>query len=187
MNSIRSPDGARCKHPRDPHSRFRDIVLTAGQTSCLITYARLDRHTRPHAQPPRGSQPRHSKAVDRVPALRLQTSHPQGHSKKEVGARPALAVCGRCRHARPNSIPKKTSGSSCAQTGSPTASSSPTRTSLTTAALPRTRSSISPGKSCPSPAANGQQSVSHREDWYKPHQSRIASKHVAHMVHAQPS
>ena len=32
---------ARRKRPRDPHSRFRDIVPTSGETSCLITYARL--------------------------------------------------------------------------------------------------------------------------------------------------
>ena len=58
--------------------------------------------------------------------------------------------------------------SSCAPTGSRTASSNPTRTSSITAATPGTPSSISPGRSCPSHAATGLPSVSHREDWYKP-------------------
>ena len=62
----------------------------------------------------------------------------------------------RCRPARPNSTRKKTSGSSCAQIGSQTACSNPTTISSITAATPGTPSSISPGRSCPSPAVNGQ-------------------------------
>jgi hypothetical protein len=46
-----------------------------------------------------------------------------------------------------------------------TASSNPSTTSSTTAASPGTRSSASPGKSCPSPAAIGQSQVTHSEDW----------------------
>jgi hypothetical protein len=49
-----------------------------------------------------------------------------------------------CRQSRPNSIRSKTSGSSSAATGSPIASSAPTRTSSTTAAMPGTSSSTSP-------------------------------------------
>ena len=57
--------------------------------------------------------------------------------------------------------------SSCAQIGSRTTCSNPTTISSITAATPGTPSSISPGRSCPSPVANGQPSVSHCEDWYK--------------------
>src|SRR3979409_2198715 len=47
-----------------------------------------------------------------------------------------------------------------------TASSNPSTKSSTTAATPGTRSSISPGKSCPSLAAIGQSPVTHCEGWY---------------------
>jgi len=49
----------------------------------------------------------------------------------------------------------KTSGSSSATTGSPTASSAPTTTSLSIAALPGTSSSTSHGRSCRSACAIG--------------------------------
>src|SRR5216683_3283556 len=60
-----------------------------------------------------------------------------------------------CRQSHPNSIRSKTSGSSCATTGSPIASSAPTTTSLSTAATPGTSSSTSPGLSCRSACATG--------------------------------
>ena len=48
-----------------------------------------------------------------------------------------------------------------------TASSNPSTTSSTIAATPGTRSSTSPGKSCPSLAVIGQSPVTYCEDWYK--------------------
>src|SRR5215212_9022799 len=60
----------------------------------------------------------------------------------------------------------KTSGSSCGRTGCRTGFSNPTTTSSITAASPGTRSSTSPGKSCPSPAAIGRKSVNQSENWY---------------------
>ena len=74
----------------------------------------------------------------------------------------------------PYSTLKKTSGSTCAQIRSRTACSNPTTISSITAATPGTPSSTSPGKSCPSPAATGPQSVSHYEDWYKLTHVRVA-------------
>src|SRR6516162_9810692 len=61
----------------------------------------------------------------------------------------------RCRQNAPSSIRSKMSGSSCATTGSRTASSNPTTISSTIAATLGTSSSTSPGASCPSDCANG--------------------------------
>jgi DDE superfamily endonuclease len=61
---------------------------------------------------------------------------------------------------------KKIFGSSCGRTGCQTASSNPSTTSSTIAATPGTRSSTSPGKSCPSLAVIGQSPVTYCEDWY---------------------
>ena len=61
----------------------------------------------------------------------------------------------RCRRVRQSSALKKTSGSSCGRTGCRTAFSNPSTESSTTAGTRGTRSSISPGKSCPSLAAIG--------------------------------
>ena len=71
------------------------------------------------------------------------------------------------RHAHPNSTAKKISGNSCGRTGCRTEFSNPSTTLSITAATPGTRSSISRGKSCPSPAAIGQPQVIQSEDWYK--------------------
>src|SRR5262245_9993481 len=71
-----------------------------------------------------------------------------------------------CCH--PNSTAKKISGNSCGRTGCRTEFSNPSTTSSITAATPGTRSSISRGKSCPSPAAIGQPQVTQFEDWYNP-------------------
>ena len=79
----------------------------------------------------------------------------------------AISRSCRCRRARPNSIPKKTSGSSCVKIGCRTASLNPSTTFSITAATLGGRSSINPGKSCLSLAAIGQPSVSQSEDWYK--------------------
>src|SRR5262249_58686240 len=57
-------------------------------------------------------------------------------------------------------------GSSCVRTGCQTGSSNPSTTSSTTAATPGTPSSLSRGRSCPSPDATGRPSVTHSEDWY---------------------
>src|SRR3954464_2909064 len=73
----------------------------------------------------------------------------------------------RCRRVRQSSTLKKIFGSSCGQTGCQTASSNPSTTSSTIAATPGTRSSTSPGKSCPSLAVIGQSPVTYCEDWYK--------------------
>src|SRR5262249_14838391 len=72
------------------------------------------------------------------------------------------------RHAHLNSTAKKISGNSCGRTGCRTEFSNPSTISSTTAATLGTRSSTSPGRSCPSPDATGQQSVTQTEDWYKP-------------------
>src|SRR5262249_48733462 len=70
------------------------------------------------------------------------------------------------RPAHPNSMAKKISGNSFGRTGCRTEFSNPSTISLTTAATLGTRSSISRGKSCPSPAAIGQPQVTQSEDWY---------------------
>ena len=70
------------------------------------------------------------------------------------------------RHAHPNSTAKKISGNSCGRTGCRTEFSNPSTISSITAATLGTRSSISRGKSCPSPAAIGQPQVTQSEDWY---------------------
>src|SRR5262249_13620475 len=57
-------------------------------------------------------------------------------------------------------------GSSCVRTGCQTGSSNPSTTSSTTVATPGTPSSLSRGRSCPSPDATGRPSVTHSEDWY---------------------
>src|SRR5207245_10978123 len=63
--------------------------------------------------------------------------------------------------------PGKMFGSSCARIGCQTGFSNPSTISSTTAATPGTRSSISPGRLCPSRAAIGQVWVTQCEDWYK--------------------
>src|SRR4029450_2125485 len=79
-----------------------------------------------------------------------------------------------CRHALPNSTARKMFGSSCARIGCQTGSSNPSTISSTTAATPGTRSSISPGRSCPSRAAIGRAWVIQCEDWYKAGKPRSA-------------
>ena len=59
------------------------------------------------------------------------------------------------------------SGSTCARTGSPTASSKPMTTSWLYPPMPGTSSPIGHGPSCPSQREIGQQSVTINEDWYK--------------------
>ena len=80
----------------------------------------------------------------------------------------AISRCCCCRHALPNSTAKKTSGSSCVKIGCQTGSSNPSTISSTTVATLGTRSSISPGRSCPSRVASGPASVTQCEDWYNP-------------------
>ena len=70
------------------------------------------------------------------------------------------------RHAHPNSTAKKISGNSCGRTGCRTEFSNPSTISSITAATLGTRSPISRGKSCPSPAAIAQPQVIQSEDWY---------------------
>src|SRR5262245_21498164 len=70
------------------------------------------------------------------------------------------------RHAHPNSTAKKISGNSCGRTGCRTEFSNPSTISSITAATLGTRSSISRGKLCPSPAVIGQPQVTQSEDWY---------------------
>src|ERR1700733_7030589 len=68
---------------------------------------------------------------------------------------PPNITLSRCRGKVRSSIRRKTSGSSCATTGSQTESSNPTTTSSTIAARLGTTSSINPGGSCPSAFAIG--------------------------------
>lgn len=63
--------------------------------------------------------------------------------------RPTSRSCP-CRRDHPNSTRSKTSGSSCARTGSPTASSNPMTRSSKLVAEPGTGSSINLGPSCQS-------------------------------------
>ena len=100
--------------------------------------------------------------------------------------RPAGTPLGQARHPRqhhpdaaaaeiaPNSTRSRTSGSTCATTGSPIASSNPTRTSSTTAAMPGTGSPTSHGRSCPSGCAIGPIGSNHR-DLVSDHASTIIS------------
>jgi hypothetical protein len=88
---------------------------------------------------------------------------------------PATSRSCSSRPARPSSTAKKTSGSSCGRIGCQIASSNPSTTSSIIAATPGTRSSISRGKSCPSPAAIGPSSVTQYEDWYKASTQTFAS------------
>src|SRR5246127_1827699 len=81
------------------------------------------------------------------------------------------------RHAHPNSTAKKISGNSCGKTGCRTEFSNPSTISSITAATLGTRSSISRGKSCPSPAAIGQPQVTQSEDWYN-NSEAIVSSHL---------
>src|SRR5215831_8686973 len=80
------------------------------------------------------------------------------------------------RRAHPNSTAKKISGNSCGRTGCRTEFSNPSTISSTTAATLGTHSSTTPGRSCPSPAAIGQQSVTQTEDWYKMQQCSSYSR-----------
>ena len=73
------------------------------------------------------------------------------------------------RHAHLNSTAKKISGNSCGRTGCRTEFSNPSTISSTTAATLGTHSSTSPGRSCLSRDATGQQSVTQTEDWYNSH------------------
>jgi hypothetical protein len=75
-------------------------------------------------------------------------------------------VGGRRRRAHPNSMARKTSGSSCGRTGSQIGSSNPSTISSITAATLGTPSSIGLGKSCPSRAATGHPWVTQCEYWY---------------------
>ena len=76
--------------------------------------------------------------------------------------RPAAAEVPRTSEAVPRSR-SKTSGSSCARTGSRTGSSAPTTTSSTIAATRGTSSSTSPGPSCPSECATGRMGPDQRD------------------------
>ena len=87
--------------------------------------------------------------------IRIHQRAPVGETWRRSLATHVTSRCCRCRHVRPNSTPKKTSGSSCVRTGLRTASSKATTTSSITAATPGTPSSISPGKSCLCPPRLG--------------------------------
>ena len=79
---------------------------------------------------------------------------PGGMSRRSFPFRTTSRSC-RCRRNRPSSIRSRTSGSSCATTGSRTASSRPDDDISTTAASPGTSSSTCPGKSSPSEQESG--------------------------------
>ena len=96
----------------------------------------------------------------------LSSIKPAGMAPKFSRCRATSRLC-RCRRARPNSMARKTFGSSCGRTGSQIGSSNPSTISSINAATLGTPSSISLGKSCPSYAATGQPWVTQCEDWYK--------------------
>src|SRR5437660_3599287 len=86
---------------------------------------------------------------------------PSSWSTKPAGTCPRASSCRPispsfcCRRNAQSSTRSRTSGSSCATTGSPTASSNPTTISSTIVVRHGTSSSISLGASCPSDCANG--------------------------------
>jgi hypothetical protein len=94
-----------------------------------------------------------------------QVSVPTGMAPRLSRSRAISRSCC-CRHALPNSTARKMFGSSCVRIGCRTGSSNPSTISSTTAVTPGTRSSISPGRSCPSRAAIGRAWVTQCEDWY---------------------
>jgi hypothetical protein len=87
------------------------------------------------------------------------------HGAKELKVPPNISLLPSPPRA-PELDSQGTSGSSGAKIGCQTASSNPSTTSSTTVAALGTPSSISRGRSCPSPAAIGRPSVTHYEDWY---------------------
>src|SRR5262245_20498759 len=108
------------------------------------------------------SQPKSLRAL----TLFSSSIKPAGMAPRPSRFQTTSRSCG-SRHAHPNSTAKKISGNSCGRTGCRTEFSNPSTTSSITAATPGTPSSISRGKSCPSPAAIGQPQVTQSEDWYK--------------------
>src|SRR5262249_34839158 len=86
---------------------------------------------------------------------------PSSWSTKPAGTCPRASSCrptspSFCCHRSAQSLTRsRTSGSSCATTGSPTASSNPTTISSTIVVRHGTSSSTSLGASCPSDCANG--------------------------------
>ena len=87
--------------------------------------------------------------------------HPSSWSIKPAGTCPPASSCRPispsfcCRRSAQSSTRSRTSGSSCATTGSPTAFSNPTTISSTIVVRHGTSSSTSLGASCPLDCANG--------------------------------
>jgi hypothetical protein len=125
---------------------------------------------RSHAAPSRRDR-NQSRPSEHTPFSSL--IRPAGMAPKPWSSQVTSHSC-RCRRAHPNSTARKTSGSSCARIGCQTGFSNPSTISSTTAATLGTHSSTSPGRSCPSPDATGQQSVTQSEDWYKHGRSKCA-------------
>src|SRR6516162_7262039 len=96
-----------------------------------------------------------------VPSRPRPLPTPSSWSTKPAGTCPRASSCRPispslcCRRSAQSSTRSRTSGSSCATTGSPTASSNPTMISSTIVVRHGTSSSTSLGASCPSDCANG--------------------------------
>lgn len=106
--------------------------------------------------------PCHEPASDRdFPAMSPTRRTPSSSWTRQDGTCPTTCSSPKisrscpCHPNRPNSTRSKTSGSSCAITGSQTESSNPTKTLSTIAATHGEHCWISPGRSCPSVAENG--------------------------------
>jgi hypothetical protein len=88
---------------------------------------------------------------------------PGGMSRRSFLSQTTSHSC-HCRQSHPSSTRWKTSGSSCAATGSPTASSTPTKTFSTIVVAPGTSSSICHGKSSQSEQESGPTGRKHGVD-----------------------
>src|SRR6476619_4088249 len=161
---IAGPEKARVPEP--------STINTPNQPTCSARYAPSSEPALPSCCPL--ATPRPCSSISTKSQRKSPPAHtPFSFSIKLDGTAPKTSrppktsrSC-RCRRVRQSSTLKKTSGSSCGRTGCRTAFSNPSTKSSTTAATRGTRSSINPGKSCPSLAAIGQSPVNHCEGWYE--------------------
>src|ERR1019366_10444848 len=117
-----------------------------GSDPALLQYRSDEPAPRGNSQ---GGRTRSPRRPPRRPG-RMASVSKIAHSRQHHHSRPAAEM--------PYSIPLKTSGSTCATTGSRTASSNPTTISSIIAATPGIPLSTDPGRSCLSDCANGRTS-----------------------------
>src|SRR5262249_15736956 len=112
--------------------------------------------------------------------------HPPGRSSRLALVHPPPRAGQYHHHSAAAEVPRatrsRTSGSSCATTGSPTASSNPTTISSTIVVRHGTSSSISLGASCPSDCANGPTG----SDQWDLVLARVRELQAEHIKHLQP-